>query len=121
NTSGAVQTLIEHWDGTQWTIVTSPNPPGSQVPVNGLMSVATVSPSDVWAVGYRQNAKGTLRTLSEHWDGTTWSAVTSPNRGTGENQLRGIAHVPGTNKVVAVGYSYAPDFSYTHTLIMTMC
>ncbi len=121
NTSGAVQTLIEHWNGTQWSIVTSPNPPGSQVPINALQSVATVSAQDVWAVGYRQNASGTLRTLTEHWNGTTWVAVTSPNRGTGENQLKGIAHVPGTNKVVAVGYSYAPDFSNTHTLIMTIC
>ncbi len=121
NTSGAVSTLVEHWNGTAWSIVTSPNPPGSQVPINALQSVATVSAQDVWAVGYRQNAKGTLRTLTEHWDGTQWSAVTSPSRGTGENQLKGVVNIPGTNKVVAVGYSYAPDFSYTHTLIMTIC
>ncbi|HVB23948.1 MAG TPA: hypothetical protein VNG51_18575 [Ktedonobacteraceae bacterium] len=121
NTSGAVETLVEHWDGTQWSIVSSPNPPGQQVPIDGLQSVATVSANDVWAVGYHQNAKGMLRTLTEHWNGTKWVTVTSPNRGTGENQLKGIVSVPGTNKVVAVGYSYAPDFSYTHTLIMTMC
>ena len=121
NGSGAVQTLIEHWDGTQWTIVPSPNPGGGQTPINGLMSVAAVSSTNVWAVGYQQNARGTLRTLTVHWDGTQWSAVTSPNRGTGENQLRGVTNIPGTNKVVAVGYSYAPDFSYTHTLIMTIC
>jgi hypothetical protein len=121
NSTGGVQTLIEHWNGTQWSIVSSPNPPGSQIAINGLQAVATVSTHDVWAVGYHQNASGNLRTLAVHWNGKKWIAVRSPNRGTGENQLKGIAHVPGTNTVVAVGFSDAPDFSHTDTLILTTC
>ena len=121
NNSGAVSTLVNTGMAQRGALSTSPNPPGSQVPVNALQSVATVSAQDVWAVGYRQNAKGTLRTLAEHWDGTQWSVSNRPSRGTGENQLKGVVNIPGTSKVVAVGYSYAPDFSYTHTLIMTIC
>ncbi len=121
NTSGAVQTLIEQWNGTAWSIVPSPNPSGSQPPVDGLQGVATISKHDVWAVGYSENASGTLQTLTEQWNGSQWLAVTSPNRGTGENQLKGISHVPGTQKVVAVGFSDAANFSHTDTLIMTAC
>ncbi len=121
NNTGSVQTLTEHWNGTQWSIVSSPNPAGQQVSINGLQAVAVVSTHDVWAVGYHQNASGNLQTLTEQWNGTQWVVVTSPNRGTGENQLKGIAHIPGTSKVVAVGFSDAPDFSHTDTLIMTAC
>ncbi len=121
NGTGAVQTVIEHWDGTQWNLVTSPNPPGGQVAINGLNSVAVVSAQDVWAVGYHEDSSGNLQTLSVHWNGTKWKAVSSPDRGTGENMLKGVAHVPGTNEVVAVGLSDAADFSHTHTLVLATC
>jgi hypothetical protein len=121
NTTGGVQTLVEQWDGTAWNIVSSPNPSGSSPSVDGLQGVATVSANDVWAVGYSENASGTLQTLTEQWNGTQWSTVTSPNRGTGENQLKGIVRVPGTREVIAVGLAYAPNFSSTETLVMTAC
>jgi hypothetical protein len=121
NTTGGVQTLIEQWNGSTWSIIPSPNPSGSQPSVDGLQGIAAVSATDVWAVGYSENASGTLQTLSEQWNGTQWSTVTSPDKGTGENQLKGIARVPGSNKVVAVGIAYAPNFSQTDTLVMIAC
>src|SRR5947209_274998 len=84
-----------------WNIVSSPNPGGA----NYLEGVATVSTSDVWAVGYIFNS--TEETLIEHWDGTSWSVVSSPNPGSGQNVLRAVA-VISTSDVWAVGYSY-PD------------
>ena len=44
-------TLTEHWNGTAWSVVASPNA-GT---INSLQSVAAVSANDVWAVGYRYN------------------------------------------------------------------
>ncbi|MBF6613969.1 MAG: S-layer homology domain-containing protein [Chloroflexi bacterium] len=67
------QALIEHWDGTQWSIVPSPVLTDST-----LYSVAAVSSSDVWAVG-RYGPYGNTRTLTEHWNGSTWQVVPSPN------------------------------------------
>lgn len=90
------QDLIEHWDGTAWTRVPSPDP-GSQF--NGLFSVHAVSPTDVWAVG--SVATTTSRTLILHWDGTAWTRVTSPSPGTA-GVLAGVSASSATD-VWAVG------------------
>lgn len=112
--SGSVtQTLIEHWNGTAWQIVPSPN----VSPVtNDLDAVAAVSTNDIWAVGFYV-LNGSLYTLIEHWDGTSWSIISSPNPG-GYNVLQGLARVPGTNQLWAVGNYYdSPNNTIQHTLI----
>jgi hypothetical protein len=82
--SSAAQTLIEHWDGTAWTIVTSTN--ASATLDNILTGVTCNSASDCWAVGYSNGRfpNPTWQTLIEHWDGTSWTIVFSPN---GNNTL----------------------------------
>src|SRR5205823_4783917 len=92
------QTLIEHWNGTTWSLVTSPNPNGNGT----LLGVAAVSKSNVWAVGTFNNTAGSSHTLIEHWNGTTWSHVTSPNPN-GGSSLFGVARVLATSQLWAVG------------------
>src|SRR5207248_1553679 len=41
--------LIMHWDGTQWSVVTSPVGPQA---INTLNSMAALSTNDVWIAGY---------------------------------------------------------------------
>lgn len=82
------QTLIEHWDGSAWSVVPSPN---FGTRDNYLQSVAPVSANDVWAVGYYFNGTSAERTLILHWDGAIWSVVSSPNVGTHHNELYGVA------------------------------
>ena len=65
------QTLIEHWDGTTWTIVPSPTPTGASSPE--LLGVACPSASVCFAVGASDGSP-----LVERWDGTAWSLVASP-------------------------------------------
>ncbi|HST05403.1 MAG TPA: S-layer homology domain-containing protein [Chloroflexia bacterium] len=73
-------TLTLHWDGTQWSIVPSPN---TTSPENVLQGVTSVGADDVWAVGYHENrALIFTQTLTMHWDGTTWTVVSSPDTGT---------------------------------------
>ena len=48
----SAQTLIQQWNGTNWSIVTSPNPGSAD---NSLYSVAKVSPTDVWSGGYQSD------------------------------------------------------------------
>ena len=93
-------TLIEHWDGTQWSIVSGINPGGYS---NILAGIAANSSSDVWAVGsFAANSSSASSTLTEHWDGTQWSVVPSPNVGSSYNSLRSVsAHA--TNDVWAAG------------------
>src|SRR5204863_8090882 len=48
-TAPGTLTLIEHWDGAQWSIVPSPSVSNSTQQLN---SVSAISSNDVWAVGF---------------------------------------------------------------------
>src|SRR5213078_4321877 len=62
--------LIEHWDGTAWSVIPDdPPPPGG---ANILHGVSATASDDVWAVGVRANGHPPL---IEHWDGTAWTLV----------------------------------------------
>jgi hypothetical protein len=108
-----IRTLIEHWDGATWTRVKSPN--AGQPAGGSLSGVAALAPDDVWAVGgYGQGAPG--RTLVEHWDGTSWSVVPSPNKGPFPNSLSAVAAV-AADDVWAVGTWFTKAF-VDRTLIL---
>ncbi len=94
------QTFIEHWNGKRWAVVPSPN---DGTGTNLLNAVTAISANDVWAVGQFQDASGATQTLTEHWDGTSWSVVASPSASPGAEFL-GAAAVSSRN-VWAVGLS----------------
>ncbi len=104
---GGEITVIEHWDGTRWTIVPSPNVAPTAAS-NFLTGVAAISATDIWAVGYYSDSTGT-HTLTEHWDGTSWSILASPDGSGAATILSGVA-VTSTGTVVAVGESGANPF-----------
>jgi hypothetical protein len=82
--AGAHLTLVMHYDGTSWRVVPSPNPSTAYNADNELRGVAAAGPNDIWAVGMYQNEQTAIhqhRTLTEHWDGTGWSIVSSPSPG----------------------------------------
>jgi hypothetical protein len=99
--------FIEHFDGTSWKIVPSPNPEGG-LPFAGsfgLMGIAASSATDIWAVGtYSDPKTGFDLPLTEHWDGTSWTMITSAHVPGVMNVLRGVsALADGT--VVAAGFT----------------
>ncbi len=100
--------LIEHWNGSRWSV--TPNP------INGgvLEGVAAVSSTDAWAVG---SAVSGGRTLIEHWNGKQWNLI--PNSFTPLYiDLRGVTAL-SANDVWAVG-SVITDTHVqdtTHTVI----
>jgi hypothetical protein len=90
------RTLILHWNGTEWKRVPSPDAPHSGE--NYLTAVTATSPASAWAVGEYFIRGGTAdRTLILRWDGTAWKRVASPNPGTADNFLNGLAATSGTN------------------------
>ena len=96
-TSGAAaiaQTLIEHWNGQQWSIVPSPNPSTQGCYFTG---VAAIAADDVWAAGWflTQN-QGALLPLLEHWNGQTWQVV-APPVASGSIIVNSIAAVSSTD------------------------
>jgi PKD repeat protein len=115
------RTLIEHWNGTAWRRVPSPNitsaPSGTQIK-NVLNGVAAISPSNVWAVGGYQIGADPVQTLIEHWNGRRWSIVSSPDpEGTSSPAtLVGIAAISRAN-IFAVG-AFGDFREPTHTLIV---
>jgi hypothetical protein len=70
HTSGYGETLIEHWDGTEWSVVPSPSP-GEW---NYLADISADSGDDAWATGTFSNrsSQGPAKILLMHWDGATW-------------------------------------------------
>jgi FG-GAP-like repeat len=92
--------LIQRWNGTSWTIVSSPNP-GSLG--NSLLGVAAAAPKDIWAVGWKNSGNG-LQSLLLHYDGMGWTEVIAvPKLGTGDNVLTDVSAV-SNDDVWATGY-----------------
>ncbi|HEY1583025.1 MAG TPA: hypothetical protein VGF73_08000 [Chthoniobacterales bacterium] len=93
------ETLVEHWDGTSWKIVESPNPSDSEATY--LTAVSGVASDDIWAVGYSQDG---VKPLIEHWDGMAWSIVNAPYPAMSDfNGLYGVKAI-APNDAWAVGY-----------------
>ena len=96
-------TLVEHWDGSQWSIVSDPTFKASTT----LSGVVALSKNNVWAVGNSfdvSNPNGVSTTLIEHWNGKNWSVVSSPNPSGQFATLNTIARLPGTSSLLAGGY-----------------
>ncbi len=113
-----LQGLIEHWDGSAWSVVPgyrAPAPEGSY-----LTSATCVSSTDCWATGTTSDSSGNAdTTLMEHWNGSTWSATPSANpSGQTANSLSGVtcldastcwaAGASGTANVAGGGGSFQP-------------
>ena len=89
-------TLAVHWNGASWTEVSTLTPTGSGV----LTAVDAITASDIWAAGYTGPGPGVItydfQPLIEHWNGSTWTRVTSPNPGVEDSDLKGVTAIsPG--------------------------
>ncbi|HLJ35686.1 MAG TPA: hypothetical protein VKU38_18670 [Ktedonobacteraceae bacterium] len=90
------QTLIEHWDGSVWKVVSTPS-----IPSAGFSAITAVTASDMWAVGLILINGGTnTQPLTEHWNGSKWSIVTGPTPYS--SFLSGVSAL-STNNVWAAG------------------
>ncbi len=112
NKNSFIKTLIEHWDGSQWNSVSSPNPGKGHDTLN---AVAAISPNDVWAVGDFSQGQAGVQTLIEHWNGSHWNVVPSPSPGYVGDSLQGITAISASD-IWAVGYEVIGFFE-NQTLI----
>ena len=112
--SNTVQTLIEHWNGSQWSVVPHPDP--SQSNGDGFSGITAIAANNIWAVGGYGTRTGGSFTLLEHWNGQKWSIVPSPSPNNYVNSLLKIA-ADSANDIWAVGYQVATSQSYAHSLI----
>lgn len=105
--AGKRTTLIEHWNGSSWAVVSSPNVGSLD---NVLHSVAVVSPTDIWAVGFVYTAPGVTAPLAMHYNGTIWTTVSTVAPGSAQNFFYAVAAL-ASNDIFAGGYSYSPATS----------
>jgi hypothetical protein len=103
------KTLAERWNGTRWSVMTSPNPIGATD--SQLSGVSCPSTTSCFAVGSYATASTFNNTLVEHWNGTAWSILASPNpipSDQGDNILNAVS-CPSTTSCFAVGgYTDSP-------------
>ncbi|GAA2050007.1 hypothetical protein GCM10009839_65260 [Catenulispora yoronensis] len=94
--SGVQTAVVEHWNGTAWSVV--PTPPlavlnGQAVNTVAVVGLAATSAGDVWAVGgttgFGRHAPHNQ--LVEHWDGASWSLVPAPADAATPLGLSGVA------------------------------
>jgi hypothetical protein len=104
-------TLIEKWNGTAWSVVSSPNPSGSHGAI--LWGVSCLSTKDCLAVGSNNTSTGdTSAPLAEQWNGSAWTLVTAPApSGATQNSLLSISCVSSTD-CWAAGASTFSSASY---------
>jgi hypothetical protein len=93
--TAALQTLTMRNIGSGWEVIDSPNVGTDRI--NFFSDVSAVSAGNAWAVGERENDSFVRRTLIAHFSSGSWSVVSSPNSGTADNRLSGVATPTGTN------------------------
>ncbi len=99
--SNLSDTLAETWNGTSWSIQTTPNPSGAQ---DSYLSGVSCTAGDCTAVGNYTDGSGGDDTLAETWNGSSWSIQTTPNpSGAQDSSLSGVSCTAGA--CTAVGNS----------------
>ncbi len=110
NNGTADQTLIAAWNGTSWSIVSSPNTDTTQN--NYAYSVTCPTTSDCWTGGLYTNGSGIQQTLILQWTGSSWSIANSPDRNTAQDNRLSAITCALPSQCWAVGYIYDGDVTY---------
>src|SRR5690242_13901928 len=90
--NGHNNAFSEAWNGTAWTLKTTPRSPGTTYSL--LNDASCRSATFCMATGdYQVNNSSKSRTLAERWNGKTWAIEATPNPKDGVNgdQLPGVA------------------------------
>jgi hypothetical protein len=102
-TANGVEALAEQWNGTNWTVLSVPDPAGSFN--TQLNAVSCSAPTACMAVGTYSTGDNGF-TLAERWNGTSWTIVPTPTKATDVAVLDGVS-CPSATSCVAVGINYA--------------
>ena len=107
-TSADSSTLVDQWNGTFWSTVSSPNVAGSD---NYLSAVSCSGVSFCMAVGESDVENVSQLNLAEQWNGTMWSVVPTPNANAAFGNTIFNVDCFGPTSCVAGGYVNTIDNS----------
>jgi hypothetical protein len=105
--------IVARWNGTQWSVVPSPNPEpylnAGGVHLEGIHGLAA---NDLWAVGAQRkvNGGGFLgpQMFAMRWNGSSWSTVPTPVTADGNSYAYDV-EVVAPNDVWIVGLWWTPN------------
>jgi hypothetical protein len=102
--SGVLRNQALHWNGKKWARANTPNPGGTKPGgMNEAFALGCGAADSCWGAGSYGSTKSPVTNLNEilHWNGTTWTKVTTPNpdgTGTGAgNELFAATCVSSAN------------------------
>jgi hypothetical protein len=97
-TGNPTGTLVEHWNGTSWSVVPSRTPSGPGVAGAILSSVSCASASSCMAVGYATDVNGNnLTDVVEQWNGSSWNMLPTAATGEAFDQLISVQCLSAAN------------------------
>jgi hypothetical protein len=116
-------TLVEHWNGTAWSIVPVPDATTS----DNFNSVSGDSSNDVWAVGgatytlaYGTGTNAGTQSydapLVEHWNGSSWKIVPAPTIGLDPHNPAAVAKMAAGLAGNAPVNPASVDFTSVHAI-----
>ena len=93
-TTQHLTSVIQHFDGKKWTLVSHPHLGGG----DQLFAVKAIASNDVFAVGESNSNRQKPLPLIEHFDGTQWTVIAVPALNPGQTQsLHAIAATSHTD------------------------
>jgi hypothetical protein len=96
--------LVEHWNGSTWTIQNVPLPPHPlSLNVAYFNGVSCTSPTACVAVGLYFDTSFIRAPLVERWNGTSWTIDSTPTPPVGHGQLSSVS-CTAANACMAVGF-----------------
>lgn len=111
NSSGAHVALADGWNGGSWTLQTPATPTGATA--TQLDSVSCTASNACTAVGSYTSSTGTVATLAERWNGSTWVVQTTPTpSGASKSTFEGVACSSATT-CMAVGQYESEGYDLT--------
>ena len=110
-------TLTMQWNGSEWSVVPSPNGPDTPTSKSQLYAVSGSAQGDVWAVGAYAEESAHFKSLGMRWDGTAWRIVETPNPGKLNNVLNDVT-VVAPDDVWVVGSSLSSEVEDPLTLAL---
>ena len=96
----AQRPLMEHWDGSAWSLAPVSLPKGAHV--GGFDAIPADSATDMWAVGTTATAGGIETQFVMHGDGSSWTQVPMPKLG-GAFYLGGVSALSASDAWIVGG------------------
>jgi len=106
-------TLAYRFNGSSWTLQSTPNPSGSTASI--FLGVSCASATSCTAVGtWVNDSSGSFDTLAEKWDGTSWSVQGTPNP---SGAIASILYGASCRGISCIGVGWSADASGGETTL----